>query len=100
MTTIPDTATVVVRASHVPGPPQGQWTFEDYARLPDLDGYRYEIIDGVLYMVPAPIPEHERVAMLIGARLVAAVEDTGLGQVFGSPDIDVGPTPVSWLRRC
>ncbi len=36
--------------------------------------------------------EHERIAMLIGARLVAAVEDMGLGQVFGSPDIDVGLT--------
>jgi Uma2 family endonuclease len=94
MTTIPDTATVVVRASHVPGPPQGRWTFADYARLPDVDGYRYEIIDGVLYMAPAPIPEHERIAMLIGARLVAAVEDTGLGQVFGSPGIDVGFTTV------
>lgn len=94
MTTIPDTATMVVRASHVPGPPQGQWTFADYARLPDLDGYRYEIIDGVLYMAPTPIPEHERIAMLIGARLVAAVEDTGLGLVFGSPDIDVGFTTV------
>jgi Uma2 family endonuclease len=94
MTTIPDTAAMVVRASHVPGPPQGGWTYEDYAKLGDLDGYRYEIIDGVLYMAPAPIPEHERVAMLIGARLVAAVEDTGLGQVFGSPDIDIGPTTV------
>jgi Uma2 family endonuclease len=94
MTTIPDTASIVVRASHVPGPPQGQWTYEDYAKLPDLDGYHYEIIGGVLYMAPAPIPEHERIAMLIGARLVAAVEDTGLGQVFGSPDIDVGLTTV------
>jgi hypothetical protein len=94
MTIIPDTATTVVRASHVPGPPQGQWTYEDYAKLPDLDGFHYEIIGGVLYIAPAPIPEHERIAMLIGARLVAAVEDTGLGQVFGSPDIDVGLTTV------
>ena len=34
-------------------PPQGQWTYQDWLRLPD-DGWQYEIIRGVLYMVPAP----------------------------------------------
>jgi Uma2 family endonuclease len=90
MSIVPDTATTVVRASHVPGPPQGQWTYADYAALPDADGFRYEILHGVLYMAPAPIPEHERLVSLIGARLVAVVEDTGQGQVLASPDIDVG----------
>lgn len=89
MTAIPDTAETVVRASHVPGPRQGRWTYADYAALPD-DGNRYEIIDGVLYMAPAPIPEHENIAALILARLVTTIDDTGLGRVFGSPDIDVG----------
>jgi Uma2 family endonuclease len=90
MSIVPDTATTVVRASHVPGPPQGQWTYADYAALPDPDGFRYEILDGVLYMAPAPIPEHEHIVSLVAARLVAAVDDAGLGRVFGSPDIDVG----------
>ena len=39
-------------------PVQGQWTYEDFLRLPD-DGIRYEIIDGVLYMTNAPDPEHQ-----------------------------------------
>jgi len=94
MTAIPDTATTVVRASHVPGPPQGRWTYAEYAALPEPEGYRYELIDGVLYMAPAPIPEHERLVSLIGARLVGAVEDTGLGQVLASPDIDVGSSTL------
>ena len=34
-------------------PAPGQWTYEDYARLPD-DGNRYEVIKGVLYMTPSP----------------------------------------------
>jgi Uma2 family endonuclease len=89
MVAIPDTATTVVRASHVPGPPQGQWTYADYAALPEPEGYRYEIIDGVLYMAPAPVPEHENISSLVAARLVAVVDDAGLGRVFGSPDIDV-----------
>jgi hypothetical protein len=37
-----------------PWPPeQGKWTYEDWLKLPD-DGYRYEVIDGVLYMSPPP----------------------------------------------
>lgn len=90
MSAIPDPATTVVRASHVPGPPQGMWTYADYARLPEAEGFRYEMIDGVLYMAPAPTPEHERIAALIIARLVAAVDDTGVGAVYVSPDIDGG----------
>jgi Uma2 family endonuclease len=91
MSTVPDTAETVVRASHVPGPAQGQWTYADYAVLAEPDGFRYEIIDGVLYMAPAPLPEHERVGAVLIGRLVVAVEDTALGHVFISPDIDVGP---------
>jgi hypothetical protein len=31
-------------------PPElGEWTYADWLKLPD-DGYRYEIIDGVLYI--------------------------------------------------
>ena len=30
-------------------PAQGDWTYDDYLRLPD-DGRRYEIIEGVLYV--------------------------------------------------
>ncbi len=78
MGTIPDTATTVVRASHVPGPPQGHWTYADYARLPEMEGFRYELIAGVLYMAPAPPPEHERLVISIGARLFAAIEELGL----------------------
>lgn len=94
MSAIPDTASVAVRASHVPGPPQGQWTYADYCALPDLPGYRYEILAGVLHMAPAPGPEHENIAALVAARPVAAVEDTGLGRVFASPDIDAGGSVV------
>jgi Uma2 family endonuclease len=94
MSTIPDTATTVVRASHVPGPRQGDWSYADYARLPEEEGFRYEVINGVLYMAPAPTPEHERVGALIIARLVSLVDDPNLGAVFVSPDIDAGATTL------
>lgn len=91
---IPDTAELVVRASHVPGPPQGQWAYAAYAALPETAGFRYEVIAGVLHMAPAPTPEHENIAALVAARLVVAVEDTGLGRVFTSPDVDAGGSVV------
>ncbi len=49
---------VATPADWVPGPEQGFWTYDDYAALPD-DGQRYEIVNGVLVMAPAPTPEHQ-----------------------------------------
>lgn len=48
-----DVLPVVQTDNHIPGPPQGQWTYADYAALPD-DGCRYKILDGVLYLVSSP----------------------------------------------
>ena len=39
-------------------PSQGEWTYDDYIRLPD-DGRRYEIIAGVLYVSNAPDHLHQ-----------------------------------------
>lgn len=44
---------ILTEVNPVKGPPQGQWTYADWEKLPD-DGSRYEIIDGVLYMSTAP----------------------------------------------
>ena len=40
-------------------PLPGEWTLEDWRQLPD-DGQRYEVIDGVLYVTPAPPLLHQR----------------------------------------
>jgi len=39
-------------------PEQGNWTYEDYCRLPN-NGWKYEVIEGELYMSPAPRPIHQ-----------------------------------------
>jgi Uma2 family endonuclease len=68
-------------------PPQGKWTYEDYRRLPD-DGWRYEIIEGELFMAPAPLPIHQK----CGGNLFTAFRDFGIehdaGEAYYSP-IDV-----------
>lgn len=65
-------------------PEQGQWTYEDFLRLPD-DGVRYEIIDGVLYMTNAPDPEHQRAVMQIAYAFETAARTAKLGDVYTAP---------------
>lgn len=65
-------------------PPPGQWTYEDYCRLPE-DGMRYEIIEGVLYMSPAPITKHQRVSMKLAVRFENFAEKHDAGIVMHAP---------------
>ena len=65
-------------------PAQGQWTYEDFLRLPD-DGVRYEIIDGVLYMTNAPDPEHQYAVLQIAFALETVVRAGHLGVVYTAP---------------
>jgi Uma2 family endonuclease len=48
----------------------GHWTVRDLYRLPD-DGNRYEIIDGRLYVSPAPSRRHQRAVALLLSELLA-----------------------------
>lgn len=59
---------MVVPADWVPGPRQGEWTYEMYSALPD-NGHRYEIVQGVLMMSPAPETAHQGVIAEISAYL-------------------------------
>ncbi len=65
-------------------PEQGQWTYEDYLRLPD-DGRRYEIIDGVLYMANAPAFEHQQAVTSLTSQLWNFVQTHNLGVVLTAP---------------
>lgn len=52
-------------------PRDGAWTFADLDALPD-DGLRYELVDGMLLVSPAPTVPHQRVVTrLVGALLLA-----------------------------
>jgi Uma2 family endonuclease len=85
---------VVTPADWVPGPPQGSWTYDDYAALPE-DGHRYEIVNGVLVMAPAPTPDHQSITVRISHYLFVHVELAGLGRVFSGPiDVELGPKNV------
>jgi len=94
MPTTTNELSVVTPADWVSGPPQGSWTYEDYAALPD-DGNRYEIVNGVLIMTPAPSPEHQDIVGEIFSALRTHIKLAGLGRVFTGPiDVDLGPKNV------
>jgi hypothetical protein len=42
-------------------PAGGAWTYEEYAKLPDVEGVRYEIIGGELYVSRTPPVQHAEV---------------------------------------
>ncbi len=65
-------------------PAQGKWTYEDYLRLPD-DGRRFEVIRGVLYVMPAPSFDHQYAVSQIGRLLGNFVEENRLGVVLVAP---------------
>ncbi len=68
--------------------PKVRYTYDDYCELPD-DGNRYEVIDGVLYMAPAPHPRHQRILFNLTVLFTPFVTGgNALGELFFSP-IDV-----------
>jgi Uma2 family endonuclease len=92
--TTTDGLSVVTPADWVPGPQQGSWTYDEYAALPD-DGQRYEIVNGVLLMTPAPSPDHQAISLRFSHYLFMHVELAGLGRVFPTPiDVELGPKNV------
>ncbi len=68
-----------------PWPPeQGQWTYEDWLRLPD-DGFRYEVLNGELHMTPPPTIGHQNVVTELGAQMRSFAKQSALGIVLVSP---------------
>jgi Uma2 family endonuclease len=92
--TFPNHLPVIAPADNVPGPSQGHWTYQDYANLPD-DGKRYEVVDGVLYMVPSPGSEHQNAVIEFSGYLREYVKLRGLGKVYCAPfDVELAPGTI------
>jgi Uma2 family endonuclease len=65
-------------------PAQGQWTIEDWLKLPD-DRYRYEVIDGVLHMSPPPRARHQRILARLVANLMEFLKSESPGELLFVP---------------
>jgi Uma2 family endonuclease len=70
------------------------FTYEDYLNLPD-NGKRYEIIDGELYMAPAPTLGHQDTIGEFHFTIKSFLETNPIGKIYLAPtdiifsDIDV-----------
>ena len=73
-----------IRPGELTWPVQGEWTYEDYVRLPE-DGCRYEIIEGVLYMTNAPGFEHQYAVHQLAVALELWVRERAAGVVLTAP---------------
>jgi len=60
-----------------------RFTYEDYLLLPE--DRRYEVVDGDLYLTPAPTPYHQIVAKRLFVLVNQHVEQHRLGEVFFAP---------------
>jgi Uma2 family endonuclease len=59
-------------------------SYEDFRAMPG-DGKRYELIDGEVFMTPAPRPGHQRTVGRLYRALAGFIEDHELGEVFLAP---------------
>ena len=64
--------------------PATKLTYHDYLQLPE-DGKRYEIMDGELYMTPAPLTRHQQISVRLSQLLMNYLDTHPIGQVFAAP---------------
>ena len=64
--------------------PKVKYTYADYCELPD-DGRRYEIIDGGLYVAPAPETPHQGILVNLVLAMGPTVKEGEIGRVLVAP---------------
>lgn len=75
-------------------PRAGDWTVDDLDRLPD-DGFRYELVDGVLLVSPSPLVPHQVAQAALLVHLANAAP--GHLRVLGAP-LDITFTRTRLLQ--
>ncbi|HEY5596635.1 MAG TPA: Uma2 family endonuclease [Candidatus Bipolaricaulota bacterium] len=69
-------------------------TYEDYVHLPD-DGKRYEILEGEVFVTPAPKTKHQIISLNLAVVLQQHVRKHKLGRVLTAPtDVILSRTNV------
>ena len=65
-------------------PAQGEWTYEDYLRLPE-GGQRYEVLRGVLHVTPVPAYGHQFSIWRLSVELSRPILEQDLGVLLMAP---------------
>lgn len=69
-------------------------TFEEFEKLPEQEGTRYELDEGELLMEPSPTFLHNRIRDRIARRLTEFVEAHAFGEITVEMDFRLGPDTV------
>jgi Uma2 family endonuclease len=70
------------------------YTYQEFQYLPN-DGRRYEIVEGELYVTPAPSPMHQTVSRRLQFALMKQLEEPGVAFIFNAPfDVILSETSV------
>ena len=75
---------------------QPQWNADLVRSLPE-DGNRYELIDGMLLVSPAPSKQHQRLVRMLLIALQTYSEQHNLGEALSSP-ADIGLSPADLVQ--
>lgn len=59
-----------------------RWTYDEYARLPEGDGNRYEIIAGEMVVSPSPHHQHQLASVRIAGIFENFTHEHGIGQIY------------------
>lgn len=77
---------------------QGGYTYEDYLKLPEEPGYRFEILEGFLVKEPSPSLHHQRLSRELGRQLMTFFDGFDPeGELFFAP-LDVTLTISNVLQ--
>jgi Uma2 family endonuclease len=68
--------------------PHIRFRYQEYKSLPESMEKRYELLDGVLLMVPAPSTTHQRISRNLEYQLIEYCHQFDFGEVLDAP-IDV-----------
>jgi Uma2 family endonuclease len=64
-----------------------RWTVADLEQIEPVEGERYEVIDGELYVAKQPSWEHQCLCVSLGGQLEQWSYESGLGSVSTSPGV-------------
>ena len=75
------------------------WTYKDYLGFPEGGPLRYEVIDGELYMTPAPNIRHQKISGNLFSMIHLFLSRNPLGEVFSAPcDVVFSTDPLQVVQ--
>ncbi|MHB8370400.1 MAG: Uma2 family endonuclease [Leptospirales bacterium] len=76
-----------------------EWTYEDYLSLPEGGPLRYEVIDGELYMTPAPNLRHQEISWNLAVAFGSFLKERPIGKSFSAPcDVIFSHSPLQYVE--